>query len=42
MLNCYSDKRSGNLESASGTEPTSNYVRCWVAMGWKADIIGSF
>ena len=24
-------------ESASGTEPTSNYVRCWVAMGWKAD-----
>ena len=23
--------------SGYGMEPTSNYVRCWVAMRWKAD-----
>ena len=29
------------LTVASGAKPKSHYVRYWVAIGWKADIIGS-
>jgi pyrimidine deaminase RibD-like protein len=38
----YVKKALANLEpSTHGTKPTSNCVRYLVAMGWKADIIGS-